>query len=217
MNNSNWQWDPSLNEILQPIRSLPGSTVIIGISGYGGSGKTTLAQAMADQLAAVVVSIDEFGTSSVFKRSSDWHGFDRKRLMRQVLEPLATRGARELSYDSCDDWDSWETVSTHLVVERFLIVEGVGLFHPELVPYLAYRIWLDVPLADASARGIAREESLGRVPGDVWQYVWEPNEIDFERKFQPKESVHCMVCPRISLPCSTRTTVPFPATRVRTP
>ena len=193
-----WQYKPSLDEILEPIRSLPGSTVTIGISGYGGSGKTTLARVMADQLSAAVVSIDEFGTRRVFTRSDDWHGFDRKRLVRQVLAPLSC-GARELSYDSCDDWDSWETVPTHLLVERFLILEGVGLFHPDVVPYLDYRIWLDLPLAEATARGIMREQRLGCDPGDVWQHLWEPNEIDFARKFHPEQLAQRLVRP-VDLP-----------------
>ena len=199
MTKNYWQWEPSLDEILEPIRSLPGSSVTIGISGYGGSGKTTLAHALADRLSAPVISIDEFGTSAVFRRSDDWQGFDRERLVRQVLAPLA-RGVRELSYDSCDDWDSWETVPTHLVMERFLFLEGVGLFHPNVVPYLDYRIWLDVPLAEATARGITRERILGRDPGDVWQRLWEPNESDFERKFQPKESAHRLIRPEQSVP-----------------
>ncbi len=118
--------------------------------------------------------------------SDDWHGFDRKRLLRQILVPLC-RGAHELSYDSCDDWDSWESVPTQLVVERFVILEGVGLFYPDVVPYLDYRIWLDVPLAEATAQGIRRKQRLGRDPGDVSQRLWEPNEADFERKFHPKE------------------------------
>lgn len=197
MTQSHWQWEPLLDEILEPIRRLPGSPVTIGISGYGGSGKTTLATVMAHSLAAAVVSIDEFGTSGVFDRSDDWYGFDRERLLNQVLMPLS-RGARELSYDRCDDWDSWETVLTHLLLERFLILEGVGLFHPAVVPYLDYRIWLDVPLTEATAQGLARAHSLGRNPDDVWHRVWEPNEIDFEHKFHPKEWAHRFV--RLGVP-----------------
>ncbi|WP_298339068.1 hypothetical protein [Ferrimicrobium sp.] len=199
MNNSHPRWEPSLDEILVPIRGLPGASAIIGISGYGGSGKTTLAHTLAERLSAPIISIDEFGTSGVFLRSDDWQGFDRERLVRQVLAPLA-RGVRELSYDSCNDWETWETVPTHLVMERFLLLEGVGLFHPDVVPYLDYRIWLDVPLAEATARGIARERILGRDQGDVWQRLWGPNESDFERKFQPKESAHRLVCSERSVP-----------------
>ena len=192
-------WEPSLDDILEPIRGLPGSPVTIGISGYGGSGKTTLAQGMADQLSASVVSLDEFGTRAVFTRSDDWDGFDRKRLLRQVLVPLH-RGVRELSYDSCHDWASWATVSTHVLVERFLILEGVGLFHPDVIPYLDYRLWLDVPLAEATAQGVRREQERGRDPGDVGQLLWEPNEVGFERKFHPKEWAHRFVRHRAPSP-----------------
>lgn len=115
-----------------------------------------------------MVSIDEFGTCGVFERSDDWHGFDRKRLVKQVLAPLAC-DVHKLSYERCDDWDTWEPIPTQVVVERFVILEGVGLFHPDLIPYLNYRIWLDVPLTEASAQGIVREHRLGRNPGDVWQ------------------------------------------------
>lgn len=192
MTNTSWQWEPSIHKILETVWRLPGSPVTIGISGYGGSGKTTMAQAMADALSASVISIDEFGTAGVFSRSNDWQGLDRKRLVRQVLDPLS-HGTRKLSYDRCDDWDSWETVPMPLLVDRFLIIEGIGLFHPDLIPYLNYRIWLDVPLAEASARGISRAQNLGREPSEVWHRVWEPNEIDFERKFQPKTWAHCLV------------------------
>lgn len=199
MATSEWQWDPPLDDLLEPIRRLPGPTIIIGISGYCGSGKTTLAQAMAQPLSAPVVSLDEFGTPGVFGRSEDWNGFDRNRLVSQVLAPV-TQGVRDLSYDRCDNWDSWETVSAHLAADRFVIVEGVGLFHWDVVPYLDYRIWLDVPLPDASARGIARERHLGRDPGTVWSRVWEPNEIDFERRFHPRKSAHRLIVPRRPVP-----------------
>lgn len=199
MVNRTWQWDPALEQILEPIRRLPRFPVIIGISGYGGSGKTSLAQVLADRLSAATVSIDEFGTEAVFKRSHDWHGFDRKRLIEQVLVPLSG-GARKLSYDSCDDWDTWATVPRALLVERFLILEGVGLFHPDVVPYLDYRIWLDVSLAEATLRGVRREQNLGHDPGNVWQHLWEPNEVDFERQFHPKEWAHRFVRPKVPGP-----------------
>lgn len=168
--------------------------MIIGVSGYGGSGKSTLAHALGERLLAPVVSIDEFATATVFARSNDWKGFDLSRLVEQVLAPLKS-GVYNLRYDRCDDWDSWETLPTNLVVERFLVLEGVGLFHPDLLPYLDYRIWLDVPLSEATARGLAREQILGRDQSQIWKSLWEPNEVDFERNFQPKELAHCLIRP----------------------
>jgi hypothetical protein len=154
---------------------------------------------MAVPLSAPVVCIYEFGTPAGFGRCNDWQGFDRERLVRQVLAPL-TRGIHELSYESCTDWDSWKIHTAHVVVKRFLILEGVGLFHPDVIPHLDYRIWLEVPLSQATAQGIVREQSLGRDPGDVWQRVWEPNEIDFDRRFHPQESVHCRVRLDLTVP-----------------
>ena len=40
----------------------------------------------------------------------------------------------------------------------------------------------------------------GRDPVDVRQRLWEPNESDFERKFQPKELAHRFVRPEIPSP-----------------
>ena len=99
MTNSSLKWEPSLDKTLEPI--------------------------LADALSAHVVSIDEFGTPAVSNRFDDWSGFDRKRLVKQILGPLS-HGTRDVTYNSCANWNTWETIARHLVVERFLILEGVG-------------------------------------------------------------------------------------------
>ncbi len=180
--------------IADTIRGLDRARVLVGISGYGGSGKTILGRALAGVLDCPVVAMDAFGTTAVFQRSTDWHGFDRVRLQEQVLKPFSS-GCPKIRYDACDDWESWTSAWVERQVGRFLVVEGVGLFHPDLLRYLDYRIWLDVPLRRATAQGIARERALGRFVERLWRSTWEPNERDFERAFEPRQSAHRLVRP----------------------
>lgn len=191
---SGHDWFPSMDEIGRHIPSRPTSCSIVGISGYGGAGKSTLAQQLGMRLAAPVVSIDEFGTAAVFQRSTAWDGFDRARLVRQVLAPLRA-GDRQVRYDRCDDWETWLTVSTPISVDRFLVLEGVGVFHPDLLPYLDYRVWIDIPLTEATRRGIAREAALGRAVRPLWEATWAPNERDFEARFHPRATADAIVRP----------------------
>lgn len=194
LENVDYRYEPGLDTIADTIRSLDRGRVLVGISGYGGAGKTTLAGALSRRLECPVVPLDAFGTSALLHRSSDWHGFDRVRLQKQVLEPFSS-GCPEIRYDACDDWESWATAPVEWPVGRYLVVEGVGLFHPRQLGYLDYRIWLDVPLVRATAQGIARARELGQDTDALWQSIWEPNERDFDRIFRPREGAHRLVRP----------------------
>src|SRR5262245_57567712 len=63
--------------------------ILIGIEGYGGSGKTTVAEQLAAALGnAFVVAVDDFIVKEKLTEPSWENGlFDRDRLERQVLAP----------------------------------------------------------------------------------------------------------------------------------
>jgi len=163
-----------------------GGVVIVGISGFGGSGKSTLAAALANVLKAPTVSTDEFTTEAVLYPSDDWNGIDRARLVRQILVPLR-QGARRITYDSSGDWEAWTTVPKTLdLAGNHFIVEGVGLFHPDVLPFLDLTVWIDIDPAASTRRGLARDAQAGQDDRSIWNDVWAPNDLRFAEVFDPK-------------------------------
>lgn len=198
MTETRFEYRPSISSVSETINTLAATgPYLVAISGYGGSGKSILARTFARILRAPVVGIDEFGTPCALQRSSDWAGLDRERLTRQVLEPIR-QGKHTITYDSCDDWKTWHAVPVTVEFGHIVIVEGVGIFHPNVLPYFNYRIWLDVDLDSAIERGIAREHRLGNEQADTWIDIWGPNDVDFERRFNPRDHADVIMRPVVS-------------------
>ncbi len=181
------RYRPTLEAISRLIeeQQTPTRCCIVGISGFGGSGKTTLAASLGGRVGFPVLGADEFATAAALERSSDWRGIERERLVHEVIAPTR-RGATELTYRSCRDWEHFSSEPVTLSVERGLIIEGVGLFHPSLADAFDLALWLDVDLELATARGIVRDAAAPGSPAEAqWREVWMANEIDFLARFDP--------------------------------
>ncbi|WP_193106698.1 uridine kinase [Brachybacterium sp. FME24] len=166
--------------------------LVVGISGYAGSGKSTLARYLAGSLrGAVRLRGDDFlDPSRSHQRSSDWDGVDRARLVAEVLDPL--RHERPSTFRRFD-WSARALADPEpLPRTDLLLVDLIGLFHPEALPHLDVRIWCDVALDVAARRGLARDRALGRDHEDLWHDVWVPNERDFDRGFSPREQAEIL-------------------------
>lgn len=156
----------ALDELVDAVGALP-APAVVGLSGFGGAGKSTLAAALATARPDVrVVPGDGFllrGPCGVV--DDDWAGVDRARLRRAVLDPF--RAGLPVRWDAYG-WEADAWFPKELPPGGVLVVEGIGVIHPSLHWDLA--VWLDVDPDVALARAVARDTELGHdlTGWDVW-------------------------------------------------
>jgi len=159
--------------------------VVVAVTGYGGAGKSTLTRALVDVVPdSVRLRGDDFlDPERSHRRSSDWDGVERLRMRSEVIEPFR-RGevARFRPYD----WDAGELGPvTTLPEASALIVDAIGLIHPDLEGCFDLTIWVDVDLETAAQQGIERDRRAGSDHDKLWEDVWIPNDRDFAAAFDP--------------------------------
>lgn len=177
-------------DIIEKIKSLSTPT-IIGVSGFGGSGKTDFANLLSDVVNAPVVSIDSFNKG--ITDYSNWELMDFNRLEKEVLIPFKA-GKNLISYSHVDGELNRSPKSISIDSQGILIVEGVGLIRPELMKYFSYTIWIDCPIDEAVRRGKTRDREVWNNPKDeLWEGIWRKNDLEYYEKFQPHTKVNLVV------------------------
>ena len=131
-----------------------GSTRVVAVDGPAGSGKTTLGDAVADDLrrrnvSTVVHHLDD--------QYEGWTGLDGSlvvRLTEQVLAPLARHEpAHWQRYDwHADRFDGWESFDPPQV----LVVEGCGSGATDYDAYNTVLVWVEAGAEERIRRGVAR-------------------------------------------------------------
>lgn len=179
----------SSEKLVTTIRSLTppvNRPLIVAVSGFSGSGKSTLADTLTAQLSdANTVCIDSFATGKAWRRSADWDNFDRDRFAREILKS-AHANKFPLRYAHKPDLGNIDGQIVAVPKVQYLIVEGCSLFHPDLLGYYDYTIWVDCPLDEAARRGMWRDKHIYKSPQEeLWLNIWIPNERDFYAKYRP--------------------------------
>lgn len=170
---------------IQKLKQPKNRPLIIAISGYGGSGKTTLAEKLKQHLQnAEIVTIDSF-SSHAWHPNEDWDNFDRDRFTKEILEP-AQANEFPLIYARVP-WPGYtEDPAIHVEQVACLIVEGCSIFHPDLRGFYDLKIWVNCALDVATERGMWRDRHVHKDEQDYyWQHIWMPNERDFMAKYRP--------------------------------
>ena len=172
-----------MNELAERILRLApsaGKTVVVGIDGCGGAGKSTLAANLAALLpGASIVHTDDFAG---WDTPVDWW----PRLVDQVLAPLS-RG--EVGLYQRYDWDLRQLAEWHQVNSPIVIVEGVTATREEFRHFLAYSIWVDCPRELRLRRGLERD---GREAEPLWR-EWMAAEDRYCQAQHPRDRADLIV------------------------
>lgn len=181
-------------EIIDSIENLRrhSPAIVVGVSGFAGSGKSTLTRRLTASIegSARVRGDDFLDPQRSHQRSSDWDGVDRLRLRREVLDPY--RQGRPGQFRRFD-WGTRQLGPPEAIPDaQVLLVDAIGLFHPELDGVFDFTIWVDLDLSTATERGKARDRKLGRNHDRLWDEVWVPNDRDFALRFDPRATADCL-------------------------
>jgi uridine kinase len=168
---------------------------VVAISGYGGSGKSTLAKALASagDRNTRLRGDDFLDPVRSHHRSTDWDGVERTRMRDEVFEPYR-RG--ELVRFRPFDWHARALgPATELPATQVLLVDAIGILHPDLDGCFDLSIWVDVDLETAGQRGRERDRSNGHDHDRLWTDVWLPNDRDFAARFDPMGQADLLYVP----------------------
>ncbi|PIR04480.1 MAG: hypothetical protein COV59_00695 [Candidatus Magasanikbacteria bacterium CG11_big_fil_rev_8_21_14_0_20_39_34] len=170
--------------------------VFVGISGLGGSGKSTLSSRLHDEMKdATLVCVDHFylpsekrgkthNSENIISNCFDW---DR---LESFLTALSKPGCctRYQKYnwntDCLDDW-----VNIHS--EGLVIVEGIYCLQDRLAHKYDLSVWVDTPVELRFERSIQRDKE-GRFKGKseeeirkMWKEIWIPQDDRYFQKYRP--------------------------------
>lgn len=161
--------------------------LVVAITGFGGAGKSSLTKAVVDAVPdSVRLRGDDFlDPERSHRRSPDWDGVERVRMRTEVLEPF--RAGEAVAFRPYD-WDAGELGPiTALPAASVLLVDAIGVLHPDLDGCFDLIIWVDVDLDTAGRQGRERDRRNGHDHDRLWTEVWTPNDRDFAQAFSPRE------------------------------
>lgn len=185
----------SLKILVDKLNQLPKRhhTLILGIDGGGGAGKSTLAGKLQELGNNVtVVHTDDFYRPSVERKQVDpmevGGNWDWERIREQVLTPLNNNmEGKYQEYDwRVDKMTDWHNVPTGGLV----IIEGCYSIRKELADLYDFRIWVESPKSLRLARGIERD---GEATRHLWEDLWMPGEEHYMKMQDPTKWADLLV------------------------
>ena len=188
-----------IQDIVKHIAGLvaPGRTVLVGIDGGAGAGKTTFTKWFVEQIRESAGRVSIVLTDLIYRPKAErWTGpfdempigydLDWERIRDQVILPLREgKTARFQLYD-------WVRDRIDELVEikagGITIIDGVFALRNELSDYYDLRIWFSCPLEIRVSRLLKR----GDTPQAEIDY-WLPIEGHYHTAHTPEKSAHLVI------------------------
>lgn len=151
------------------------STIVIGIAGGSGSGKSFLSKKLAEEFSSIIINMDDYYIRGICKNNKDVpraldlellkKHISELKLGKEVVKPIYTFGLKD---------DKTEKIMPAGVI----IVDGLFALHKKFNGLLDCKIFIDIPekirlerrlKRDVEKRGYTKEHTLER-----WKKTVEP-------------------------------------------
>jgi uridine kinase len=189
---------PALDKVVSAIRacSVSAQRLVVAIDGRSGSGKSTVAQALARDIGAAIVPCDDFFAANV--SNVEWdaltpeqrvaEAIDWRRLRREAIEPLrAGRPALWYAFDfqagpRSDGTYPLQEAPTEVGPKPVVLLDGAYSARPELADVLDVSVLVEAAPTTRRARLAAREapDLLRR-----WHARWDAAEEHYFTRVRP--------------------------------
>lgn len=173
------------NELIKKIIQLKTvkSRVVIAISGFGGAGKSYLANQLRDYFKlkdTQIIRIDHLyrhPEGPGILGQTDWN------LVRKILQNVHL--GKPLKYQGMGF--RGESILIDEALPEIVIIEGIRLLQPELMSSFDISIWIDCPQEFALQRAKARDREQGEDEATIkrWDTDWGPKDKEYFEKYRP--------------------------------
>lgn len=200
-----------MDKIIEAVKKLvtPEKTIVIGIDGLGGSGKSTISEVIKDTLIedginTVLLHIDDFihpRTVRYNENYEEWECYKYLQwrydyLIREIIKPV--KKGKEFSgeveiYDK--ENDSYIMQRLEIPLGTVIIIEGVFLQRKELSGIFDYMVYIDVSENERLKRVLKRDGYIGDEEQIRKKYEnrYFPAERKYFNSYSPRDNADIVI------------------------
>lgn len=162
---------------------------IVGISGHGGAGKSTLAARLMSDLGGApeqVIRTDGFYATDAGPESGLFDLHDWPALLDVLRGLRASPAPRRVVY-LARTYDGLERL-VEQEMPAVIVCEGIRLLRPETLPLLDLAVWIEMTPEDAGQRAVERNRAQGdsKEQLELWESKWIPEAKEYAASVQPE-------------------------------